>query len=223
MNVLLRICPGDDCGLLLANVLVQVTVVILAAWLLARLGSRWNAAVRHSIYLVALICVLASPVLSMVMPTTGIALLRLQPSAPTVAPTVAPVAATVEPASIPMDQIAESSLGEAPAPPLVAADRVPLAAENLAQGIENPATLSFSDILRALAAAALVVWLLGVAVLLARWCYGLRLISALRRTAQPLDSETVTKLLRQVRRALGTERQPPLVVSADLDRPVMVG
>ena len=221
MSMLLRIYPGDAWGLLVANVLVQVTVIILSAWLLARLCSRWNAAVRHSIYLVAIICVLAAPVLSMVMPTTGIALLRLRPSAST----VAPVVATAEPASIPMVYIAESSPVEAPtlAPALVAADRVPLDAENLGQGIENPAALSFSDILRALAAVTLVVWLLGVAVLLARWCYGLRLIAGLRRTAQPLDSETVTKLLPQVRRALGTERLPPLAVSADLDRPVMVG
>ena len=61
MSVLLRICPGNACALLIANVLLQVTVVILAAWLLARLAGRWNAAWRHAIYLVALVCVLATP------------------------------------------------------------------------------------------------------------------------------------------------------------------
>jgi hypothetical protein len=44
MNVLLRMYPDDASLLLLANVLVQVTVIILTARLLARLGSRWNAA-----------------------------------------------------------------------------------------------------------------------------------------------------------------------------------
>ena len=82
MSLLLRMYPGDAWGFLIANVLVQVTVVILAAWLLARLGSRWNAAWRHSIYLVALICVLASPVLSWVMQATGIALVTLRPPVP---------------------------------------------------------------------------------------------------------------------------------------------
>ena len=48
MNILLRMYPGDDWAFLIANVLVQVTVVILTAWLFARLGSRWNAAWRHS-------------------------------------------------------------------------------------------------------------------------------------------------------------------------------
>ena len=43
MSLLLRMYPGDGWGLLVANVLVQVTVVILAAGLLARLGSRFNA------------------------------------------------------------------------------------------------------------------------------------------------------------------------------------
>ena len=66
MSILLRMYPGDAWALLIVNVLVQVTVVSLAAWLLARLGSRWNAAWRHSIYFVAIICVLASPMLSWV-------------------------------------------------------------------------------------------------------------------------------------------------------------
>ena len=71
MNVLLRMYPGDAWAFLIANVLVQVTVVVLMAWLLARLGSRWNAAWRHSIYMVALICVLASPALSWIMQASG--------------------------------------------------------------------------------------------------------------------------------------------------------
>ena len=86
MNVLLRIYPGDAWALMSANVLVQVTVVILTAWLLARLGSRWNAAWRHSICLVALVCVLASPLLAWVMQAGGIALVTLRPPAPTALP-----------------------------------------------------------------------------------------------------------------------------------------
>ena len=217
MSILLRICPGDAWGLLVANVLVQVTVVILSAWFLARLGGRWDAAWRHGVYLAALICVLASPVLSLVMQTTGIALVRLRPSVPTVAP--------AGPASIPMAHIPASSLIEAPAPSRVMAGHVPLDAKNLGHGLrpENPAALSFSDILRALAAMALMIWLLGMALLLVRWCYWLHLIAALRRTAQPLDYEAIAEPLRRVRRALGADQLPPMATSADLDRPAMVG
>ena len=217
MSILLRVYPGDAWGFLIANVLVQVTVVILTARLLARLGSRWNAAWRQSIYLVALICVLASPVLSWVMQATGIALVTLRPSVPSAPP--------AEPAPIPMAHIPESSLIETPATPQFAASRMHLEAESLRQGLrpESPSAPSFSDIVRALGGGALVIWLLGMAVLLARWCYGLHVITALRRAARPLDCDAIAELLRQVRRALGADRLPPMATSAGLDRPVMVG
>ena len=217
MSILLRMYPGDAWAFLIANVLVQVTVVILTAWLLARLGSRWNAAWRHSIYLVALVCVLASPVLSWVMQATGIALVTLRPSVPTAPP--------AEPARIPMAHVPESSLVETPAPPQSRQAASHLEAENLGQGLppENLPPASFPDILRAFGGAALVIWLLGMALLLARWCYGLHLIAALRRAARPLDCEAMAELLRQVRRAVGADRLPPMATSAGLDRPIMVG
>ena len=46
MSILLRMYPGDAWALLIANVLVQVTVVILAAWLVARVAGRVPPA-RH--------------------------------------------------------------------------------------------------------------------------------------------------------------------------------
>ena len=118
MSTLLRMYyPGDAWVFLIANVLVQVTVVILTARLLARLGSRWNAAWRHSIYLVALICVLASPVLSWAMQATGIALVKLRPSVPTA------------PAGISMAHTPESSRIETPTTPQLATSHTHLEAE----------------------------------------------------------------------------------------------
>ncbi len=217
MNILLRMYPGDDCVFLIANVLVQVTVVILTARLFARLGSRWNAAWRHSIYLVALLCVLASPVLSWMMQATGITLVTLRPSVPTALP--------VDPERILMADIPESRPIETPAPPQVTETPVYREADNLGQGLqpENPLPLSFPDILRALAAGAVVIWLLGMALLVTRWCRGLRLIAELRRAAQPLDGEAMADLLCQVRRAVGAQKLPPMATSTSLDRPIMVG
>ncbi len=217
MSILLRMYPGDAWGYLVANVLVQVTVVILAARLVARLGSRWNAAWRHSIYWVALLCVLASPVLSWVMQATGVALVTLRPSVPTTPP--------AEPARLPMAHVPESNLIETPAAPESTASGARPEAESLGQEVrpEKPPAPALADILRAVGGGALGIWLLGMALFLARWCYGLRLIAALRRSARPLDCEAMEKLLRQVRQALGTDRLPPLAASAGLDRPVMVG
>jgi beta-lactamase regulating signal transducer with metallopeptidase domain len=209
--------PGDAWGFLFANVLVQVTAVILTAWLLAHLRSRWNAAWRHGIYLVALICVLASPLLSWAMQGTGIALVKLRPPVPTAAPAV--------PMRIPIVRVSESNPKETPAVPQPAASHVPLEAESPGQNLQpkTTPTPSLPDILRAFAAGTLVIWLLGMALLLARWCYGLHLIAVLRRVAQPLNGEATAELLDDVRRTLGTDKLPPLAALAALDRPVMVG
>ena len=221
MSLLLRLYPGDAWGFLAANVLVQVTAVIVMAWLLAHLGSRWNAAWRHGIYLVALICVLASPLLPWVMLGTGIALVKLRPPVPTAEPIAAPAA----PAPLPAGQIAKLDPRETPAVPQVAARPVPLEAESFGQNLQSKTTpaRSLSNILRALAAGTLVIWLLGMALFLARWCYGLHLIAVLRRTAQPLSGEGIVEVLDRVRRALGTDELPPLATSVALDRPAMVG
>lgn len=217
MSILLRMYPGDAWALLIANVLVQVTVVILAAWLVARVAGRWNAAWRHSIYLVAILCVLASPVLAWAMQASGFVLVTLHPSAPPVP--------LVEPANIPAVDIPEwlpsemSSMAPVPASPATPET------DSLSEGLllESPPPTSLADVFRALAAAALVAWLLGIAWLCARWCHGLRLIAALRRAALPLDAGATAGLLDQVRRALGVERLPPVATCADLDRPIMIG
>ena len=61
MNFLLQFYPGDKFVLAAANVLLQATMAIFAAWLLARFVFRHNAAIRHNIWLSALILVLLSP------------------------------------------------------------------------------------------------------------------------------------------------------------------
>ena len=111
MSVLLRMYPGDGWALLIAQVLVQVTVVILAAWLLARLGSRWNAAWRYSIYGVAVVCVLVSPVLLGLMRVSGLAMLTLRSSAPSALP--------VEPALAEMAQAPVSRVLNTSEPPQI--------------------------------------------------------------------------------------------------------
>ena len=231
MNVLLRMYPGDASLMLLANVLVQVTVIILTARLLARLGSRWNAAWRHSIYMVALLCVLASPLLVWLMQATGVTLVTLRSPAPAVL--------AAEPASIPSARLSQPNSLEMPAagsdftmwrsrPRLRESPDTAeggCATEHIVKQLVNSESSAppFADILRALAALALATWLVGMAFCLARWCHGLWLIAALRRTARPLDGEPTAELLDQVRQALGADRLPPLAISAGLDRPVMVG
>jgi beta-lactamase regulating signal transducer with metallopeptidase domain len=213
MSLFLRVYPGDTWALLTANALIQATAVILAAWLLARLGSRWNAAWRYSIYLAAILCVLATPALAWIMQQSGIGLMTLEPPVPTASTGLLPT------------DVPESGPREMSAPLEAAAVDTGSEPEGIQQPVrsEPPSWPSLPDTLRAAGGAAMVVWLAGVALLLARWCHGLHLTARLRRTAQPLDPSTAAGLLRQVRRALGADRLPPMAVSARLERPVMVG
>ena len=100
---------------------------------------------RH--LLVALICVLASPLLSLVMQGSGIALVKLRSPVRT-APPAAPV---------PIARLSESDRIETPAEPQLAASRVRLEAESLGQGVQPQTTPapSLPDMLRGFAAATL--------------------------------------------------------------------
>ncbi len=214
MNVLLRMYPGDDWGILIAEVLLQVTVVALAAWLLARLGGRWNAAWRYAVWLIALVCVLVSPALSYLMQATGATLVTLPAASP-----AAPADSSTVPVRQPgLTETAVPATTEG-AHPITEGGQAHFAPKTA----QNEPVPDGSVVLRALGGAALAVWVLGVALLALRWCHGLYLAAALRRAVQPLDPAVAAEPLRQVRQALGAERLPPMATSAGVDRPVMVG
>jgi beta-lactamase regulating signal transducer with metallopeptidase domain len=213
MNALVRMYPGDGWLILTANALVQITVMILTAWLLARLGNRRNAAWRHAIYFVALFGVLASPLLSWLMQANGMALLTLRTSAP------------VPPVQIPAVLMPESRAVDTPTQQLGVAPPVHLRAQDLGPvlpPLSRPAN-SFLDILRACGGLAVLIWLVGMAFHLARWFHGLYLIAALWRAVRPFDCESMAEVMRQVRQAVGSARLPLIATSVDLDRPIMVG
>lgn len=218
MNVLLRAYPGDQWVMLLASVIVQVTVVTAAAWLLARLGGRWNAAWRHTVWLLALACVLIGPALSCVLQATGTTLIAV--------PTVRPAA----PAEAPrLSHLPDRELGAANASiaSRVAEDGAHVEADDQGHGRQpdNQTTphIALADVLRAVGGGVLVVWALGVALLAVRLGRGLQLTAALRREARPLATPAMAEALRQVRQALGTDRLPQVAASSGIDRPILVG
>jgi beta-lactamase regulating signal transducer with metallopeptidase domain len=77
MNFFLHLYPGDKFAMLAVNVLLQATVVILAAWLLSRLAFPRRAAVRHGLWLAALIFVLISPATAYLMDAANVRILSL--------------------------------------------------------------------------------------------------------------------------------------------------
>ena len=64
MSTLLELYPGDRVALLAANVLVQMTVVMLLARAVARRVARRGAAARHDVWLCALLGLLLSPAIA---------------------------------------------------------------------------------------------------------------------------------------------------------------
>lgn len=217
MSTLMRMCPGDGFAVLAANVFVQATLVISLAWCLTRFGSRWNAAWRHSVYLSALVFVLASPGVVWIVRASGISFITLQRSVPH----VSSVYAVRPPTSFKTESNrATSSVSEkasAPEGGFVAIE------PKLGAMQADESTRSSVDVVRMLGAIAWLTWLVGVIWLLARWTYGLYFISVLRRKAQPLCCDAFAGLLSQVRQALEAEHLPTIAVSASVDRPVMVG
>jgi beta-lactamase regulating signal transducer with metallopeptidase domain len=77
MNALIHLYPGDRLALVALSVLQQATVVILTAWLAARLCFRRHAAARHGLWLAALILVLLSPATAIVMEAANVRIVAI--------------------------------------------------------------------------------------------------------------------------------------------------
>lgn len=216
MSILLNLYPGDEWCILFAIVLLQVTVVIVLAWLLSWLLGRWNPALRYTIYLVALGCTLGCPLVAGVMHTTSVTLLALQSPGHLVFQREIPGTPIVSTADDDASSLPASS-------PAVA---IPVAAgreHELPPARAETPRRSATDILRTVAGAGFLIWLLGASLLLARWCHGLHLVATLRRELEPLACSALDDALRQVRNVLGTEQLPRLTTSRVIDRPIMVG
>ena len=77
MNLLIKCCPDRSTLCLAANVLVQIAVLAALAWLLASAAARHRPALRHGIWLCALLCILLSPAVSYVAAPAGLSLISL--------------------------------------------------------------------------------------------------------------------------------------------------
>ena len=83
MNLFLKFCPGDAFLFLTANALVQIAVVVALAGAISLVFTRHRAAVRHAIWLSALVCVLLSPAAAYVAATADWPLVSLRLFSPT--------------------------------------------------------------------------------------------------------------------------------------------
>src|SRR5687768_6454860 len=78
LSALRSIYPGDTAMVAAANVAVQVAACVAAAWVVSRLVGRFaGAAARHGVWLGALACVAAVILVTVALPGSAVALIRL--------------------------------------------------------------------------------------------------------------------------------------------------
>jgi beta-lactamase regulating signal transducer with metallopeptidase domain len=216
-----RLDPGAAVLLAAASTAVIVAVVALGAEVLARLLARRSAASRHSLYLGALLVIMASPALVWGVGRAGLVLVALptERTQSTVANPPAPSEPN-PPAFVP------PSL-PAPAPNEPRAEPIALAATPPAPIEAKAPAITWADVVGTLVA----VWLVGVVVLGLRLTLGLLAMIALRRLARPIEAARVAPVAEDVRNALGARTLPPILeagstlagpVTAGVFRPVVI-
>ena len=242
MKTLVALCPPDDVLLLAGVILLQVTVVLLIAWLTSLTLRRSSAAVRHGLWLSALVCVLACTLLTLAAHRTGLSLWTVSRHAvPDEPPSVEPVANASTPAPAtptPTPKVArttdvteveapvpaEHAPRPAPSSPVTPAPVRPAPSPSpVVPAVSQTETLSRTDVLRAGCVVAGFVWLVGVALLALRLIHGLAVAVLLRRAARPLSLEANQGCLEEVRAALGGAKMPPVLISSRVDTPLSAG
>ena len=189
----------------LAGVLVKITVLLVAAAILAVGLRRASAAVRHLVWSGAIVAVLALPILAAVLPW------RL-PVITVVAP---PVASPVVPLA-PEVAAPDESAGEPAArpQPLKGLADVPTAT-----GATAASDSSAPSVLTALT----VLWLAGTGLLLLRLAVGALFLARVARRADRLTSPDWTRPLLEAADRLGLDRAPRLLMSGRLPMPYASG
>jgi beta-lactamase regulating signal transducer with metallopeptidase domain len=227
-DFLARFYPGDIAVIGAITAFLQITVVIALAAAAARLLKR-RAALRHAVWLSALGCVFASPLLSVLAGRLGVGLLRMEsPPSPAIVeaelagPYVERLAA---PGTAAASSSAPSSLNRETAKPLVPPDAapIPVAPAQVSNISKVPYPPVQVNLWRAVSGALVLAWAVGAIFLLLRLLHGVYGLARLRREAKPLDSPQMTAVLDAVRRGLGAEVLPPIRTSPLAPGPAAAG
>ncbi|MHC4403385.1 MAG: carboxypeptidase regulatory-like domain-containing protein [Planctomycetota bacterium] len=251
MNTLLNLCPGDGFLSWVVQALIGVTLVVAAAFLLDALLGKRQAAARHSLWLAALVVVLAMPVSTLIgqrmgMRWVSIPLFAGEEGPATAGPTIveADAAARAAPprfAGRPADTL------RLPARPVEEARQVftgvegksteslPARASPEEPGVVSAVAASKGDgqwhraappppgRWRAFAVLVLATWFVGSLLLILRLVVGWRRTALLARTLTPIDSSRFAKELDAVSRFLGVSRLPLIGTSPRIGTPLVAG
>jgi beta-lactamase regulating signal transducer with metallopeptidase domain len=243
MNVLVGLLPPENLLAGAIRLLALVTGLIIAAAMTAALARRAGAAVRHGVWLCALVAILLSP---LAIVAANVFHFRIQTLPWPLSPRVGPAE---EEATAPLTIAAPFGgdglsatlsktdsaglLDRPPAEPRVAAgneseppeDAPPLAGDWRPPPELPPAlpTGDEADWPMRLGRLGLAFWTAGFLVLLGRYFRGLFLLRVLRRSARPLASDKLHNAVEQARLRLGIGGFPSVAVSPSLSSPAAIG
>lgn len=216
MTTLLSLYPGDRAIGIAGLAVLQSTVVIALAWLLARGAAPRLPAVRHAIWLGTLVSLALGPIAATLADRAGLAIVDL--------PTIRAAAASLAPAS-PAGIVEDgAAIGESPRPAWMS--QLPIGEPGEAVAREGPRSAvdrTRFDRLRAMCGLAAFAWAVVAAALAIRLAAGVFQLERLKRRARPLDEGPLGDVLAEVRAALGLRKLPRILISDDLDRPVAAG
>ena len=233
MNLLASLDPGDAVTGLFFIVVLQTSVVVLAAALLGRSLLRWRAEARHVLWLGSLTLVLISPAVAAVVTRSDFALWTIALSVSGIGASLAQADDTVvdergpshemsrSETSRPATELSDGSVAAQTEPPLEAA------AVRFVKPARSETWRATTDELsrrrNALMGGLTLLWAVGVLVCLARIAIGWARTVALCRSACALDPVCHGRTLERVRGALGVTSLRPVLTSAAIRAPVAVG
>ncbi len=239
MNAPLSVAISDWVWPLVGNVLVQVTIIAALALFIARVLAAKDAATRHAVGLVSLCCILFCPLATAVIAYNGWTYWQV-PITGLVGPESPRAIATRQPASPPIG-VADSSPPATEAPQRIEENTDPQSSSAIVvnssssrpsaspPGMKNSSETTTSDqaywlaVLRRVRSVAAWLWAVGSGLLLLKLIFGWTQLVRLRRRAHALDVPLPSRVQETVCRALGINRLPTIVASADISQPVAAG
>lgn len=212
MNAVAGLNVAASPTLLGVNVLGQILLIVLLAWLMARTVARRDPALRHGIWVIALFCVLASPLAAWVLESAGVTLVAIPVLTAEGAPSASAPATPVE------------ALREPGRPTIDSRHRFPTAASLLSDStttVESMAEPSTSGWEWGRIAG--MVWGVGASILLVRLAFGYLAIGRMRRELSWALPPSLEEPCRDAGRVLGVDRLPPLALARTASGPLTMG
>ena len=244
-----QIFAGNEMAILAASVLIQATIVILIALLAGRL-LRNQPALRHSVLLAGLLCVVLCPIATHIANRIDMPLISIRvPSRPTSSSDHTVPTTTRDAASVASSEESPEVLALPPSigderplvEPLMPEADAALAAPGREQfptapsaAIPNEAPkassadteITFATVWNNAANIAGLIWLVGIAVISFRLLLAWRYLGRIRSTAIAFDEQAMPQLgevSQAVLQVVDAKRLAPLLVSEHINGPISMG